>query len=178
MIGYRHVDPRYPFFWETADQPPGRWHGAGEGPTQYIADTPEGAWAEFLRHEGIVDVSDLAGVRRAIWAIDVPTRLVNRAVAPALPVEVTTGGLDTYAACQREARRLRALGAAALSAPSAALVEAGASGWLVDGGLTPGPARDGRVLALFGRHPRLVGWSAVHAGQPDPRILPRVRQLS
>src|SRR5205823_2277822 len=31
----------------------------GDGPAQYFADTPVGAWAEFLRHEGITDEADL-----------------------------------------------------------------------------------------------------------------------
>jgi hypothetical protein len=57
MIVYRHADARFPFLWEGASQPPARWHGPGEGPVQYFADTPDGARAEFLRHEGIVEES-------------------------------------------------------------------------------------------------------------------------
>ena len=72
MIVFRHADPRLPFLWETAGQPSGRWHEAGRGPAHYLADTPEGAWAEFLRHEEISDPADLAGVRRAMWAIEIP----------------------------------------------------------------------------------------------------------
>jgi hypothetical protein len=34
-------------------QPPMRWHGPGEGPVQYLSDTPTGAWAELLRHEEV-----------------------------------------------------------------------------------------------------------------------------
>lgn len=177
MIGYRHVDPRYPFLWESAEQPPARWHGEGEGPAHYLADTPEGAWAEFLRHEGIADTIDLDGVRRAVWAIDVPDEQLADAARPVLPARVATGGTDTYPRCQAAARRLRARGATALLAPSAALTAGGASGWRVDGGFVAGPRRDGVVVVLFGRQPNLIGWSATHAGQPDPRILPRVRPL-
>jgi hypothetical protein len=65
-VGFRHGDPRFPFFWESDRQPEGRWHGSGEGPVQYLADTPDGAWAEFLRHEEITEVADLAGVRRRL----------------------------------------------------------------------------------------------------------------
>jgi hypothetical protein len=32
MIAFRQVDGRYPFLWESAAQPAGRWHGEGEGP--------------------------------------------------------------------------------------------------------------------------------------------------
>ena len=51
MIVFRQADPRYPFLWESPDQPAGRWHGPGEGPAHYFSDTPVGAWAELLRHE-------------------------------------------------------------------------------------------------------------------------------
>ncbi len=75
MIVYRHADSRFPFLWESADQPPARWHGPAEGPVQYFADTPDGAWAEFLRYEGITDESELINVRRALWVIEVPDDL-------------------------------------------------------------------------------------------------------
>jgi hypothetical protein len=179
VIGYRHVDPRYPFLWESAEQPPARWHGEGEGPAHYFADTPEGAWAEFLRHEAIVEAADLEGVRRALWAVEIPDDHIDGAERPILPASKATGGTDTYPACQAVARRLRhrRRPVKALLAASAALLPGGASGWRVDGGLTQGRARDGVVVVLFGRRPELVGWSAVHVGQPDPRILPHVRPL-
>jgi hypothetical protein len=177
VIAYRHVDPRYPFLWESADQPPGRWHGTGEGPAHYFADTPEGAWAEYLRHEAISEPEDLAGVRRAIWAVDIPDVALEKAARPLLPGRVATGGTESYPRCQAAARRGRAAGATSLLAPSAAVLPGGASGWHVDGGFVPGPPRDGVVVVLYGRQPDLVGWSATHTGQPDPRILPRVRPL-
>ena len=71
-LGFRHCDPRFGFLWTTPAQPAARWHGHGEGPANYFADTPSGAWAEFLRHEGIVDPEDLAGVRRSLWAVELP----------------------------------------------------------------------------------------------------------
>jgi hypothetical protein len=177
VIAYRHVDPRYPFLWESAAQPPARWHGIGEGPAHYLADTPEGAWAEYLRHEGITDPADLAGVRRAIWTVDVPDAVVDGAARAVMSNRVATGGLDSYAACQSAARRKRRAGARCLLAPSAALLPGGASGWRVDGGFVPGPTRNGVVVVLYGRQPELVGWSATHTGQPDPRVLPQVRHL-
>ena len=178
MIGYRHVDPRYPFLWESADQPPARWHGAGEGPAHYFADTPDGAWAEFLRHEAITDEGDLAGIRRALWAVEIPETLLDDAARPILPARTAHGGLDSYATCQAAARKLRARKPtlSCLVASSAALLPRGASGWCVDGGLSRGPARDGVVVVLYGRQPRLVGWS-VALGQPDRGILPYVRLL-
>ncbi|GBC86977.1 hypothetical protein HRbin12_00977 [bacterium HR12] len=175
MIGYRHVDARFPFLWEASDQPPARWHGAGEGPVHTFADTPDGAWAELLRHEEITDPEDVLTIRRGLWAVELGD--VEDLPRPRLPRRTLTGGTETYEACRREARRLRARGAVGLVAPSAALREGGAHGWCVDGGLRPGPRRDGRTVVLFGRRPDLVGWAAAAEGRPDPSLLDRVRPL-
>jgi hypothetical protein len=172
---FRNADYRFPFLWESAGQPEARWHDAGEGPTQYLADTPDGAWAEFLRHEGIDDVADLAGIDRNIWAIEVSSPLRSR--RPRLPRSVQTGSLRSYPACQREARRLRRAGARSLLAPSAALVPGAAGGENVRGGLVDAAPRDGQVLVLFGRRPRLRGWVASFRGRPAARLLPLINRL-
>ena len=91
MIVFRQTDRRYPFAWESSAQPAGRWHGEGEGPAHYFADTPGGAWAEFIRHEEIRDAEDLVTVRRTLWAVELdegapPTPLnVWRCVADGHP---------------------------------------------------------------------------------------------
>jgi len=131
VILYRHCDRRFPYLWETADQPAARWHGDGEGPVQYFSDTPSGAWAELLRHEGIRDERDLEGVRRALWAVDAPLEGM-RIAGPALKSPVLLGGLPSHETCRVEARRLRVEGVEALKAPSAALKSGGAGGWKVD----------------------------------------------
>lgn len=175
MIAFRHADPRYPFLWEEAWQPEARWHGPGEGPVQYLCDTPDGAWAEFLRHEEIREPEELATVRRALWAVELGDEVTYE---PDLPAEVLTGGPDTYAACREEARRLGRLGATKLVVPSAALLPGAARGWRVDGGLQPGPKRDGKAIVLFGRRPGIVGWAAATEGRPGEELLPFVRHLS
>ncbi|HKD06729.1 MAG TPA: RES domain-containing protein [Bryobacteraceae bacterium] len=175
MILYRHADPRFPFLWESADQPPARWHGSGEGPVQYLADTPDGAWAEFLRHEGISEKSELVNVRRALWAIEAPDELP--AAAPQISEATLTGGLATYEDCRREARRLRNNGVTVLRAPSAALLPGGAHGWKVDGGMRPAAERDGTVLAVFGARPDFIGWVAAFSAWPRPDLLSRIRHL-
>src|ERR1017187_3358212 len=210
MIVFRHADSRFPFLWESAGQPPARWHGPGEGrvntsrvtpagrppfpfpwgrrrpppgrlawpgegPVQYFADTPDGAWAEFLRHEGITEESELVNVRRALWAIEVPDELPTD--TPRLAPSVLTGGTATYEECQKEARRLRTKGTQALQAPSAALLPGGARGWKVDGGLEPAAERDGTVLAVFGPRSGFVGWMAAFAARPRSDLLSRVRYL-
>lgn len=175
MIVFRHVDSRFPFLWEGVEQPPARWHAEGEGPVQYLADTPNGAWAEFLRHEEIKDPEDLRGVRRALWAVELPD---HPAEEPALSDGVLTGDRGSYSACQAEARRLRAAGVSGLQAPPAALLPGGAGGWRVAGGLQEATPRDGLVFVLFGLRPELVGWPAVREGAPPEDLLPRVRHFA
>jgi RES domain len=181
VIVFRHADARFAFLWESDGQPAARWHGAGEGPVAYLAETADGAWAEFLRHEEISDAEDLEGVTRAVWAVELPE---VPTVSPRLPVSTMTGGPDTYGACQSAARRLRAKRASAngqalagLVAPSAALRTRTPSGFRTAGGLVPGPPRPERVYVLFGPRPDLVGWAACAEGRPRPDLLGRVRPL-
>ncbi|MGH2556839.1 MAG: RES family NAD+ phosphorylase [Actinomycetota bacterium] len=172
MIVFRHCDSRFPFLWDAPEQPAARWHDLDEGPVHYLADTPDGAWAEFIRHEDIDDPADLQTITRALWAIEVPD---EDHPEPQLPPGTLVGGRDTYPRCRAEARRLRDEGHGGFLAPSAALFPWGAAGWRVDAGLVPGPTRSGRVLALFGRRPDLVGWAATVAGWPSEDLLPKVR---
>jgi hypothetical protein len=173
MIAFRHTDPRYPFLWEHASQPAGRWNAPGEL-THYFSDTPDGAWAEFLRHEEIVDPRDLPTIRRAIWAVDIGEEPAAR---PGLPLATLLGGPATWSACRSEGARLRSSGRTGLTAPSAALRRGGAHGWRVDGGLRTGPDRDGKVFALFGCRPDLVGWPVTFDGRPGEELLVRVRHF-
>ncbi len=172
MIAFRHADPRFPFLREDASQPAGRWNAADE-PTHYFCDTPDGAWAEFLRHEEIDDPRDLATVRRALWAVDIGE---EPSLQADLPRETLLGGPGSWPACRRWAHEHRT-GAEGVTAPSAALLPGGARGWRVDGGPRPGPDRDGKVFALFGPRPDLIGWAATVAGRPGEELLANVRHF-
>jgi hypothetical protein len=173
-LGFRHCDHRMPFLWQSNAQPAGRWHGAAEGPANYFADTPVGAWAEFLRHEEITDLADLAGVLRSLWVVELPDRGYAE---PKLGMRTMTGGLSSYAACQAEARRLRRNGAQRLQAPAAALKPGTARGWTAAPAVTTATTpRDGRVWVLFGPCHQ-VGWPAVVAGAPPEAVLPLVRHF-
>jgi RES domain len=175
VIWFRSVDRRWSFLWEDASQPAARWHDTGEGPVHYLAETPDGAWAEFLRHEEIDDPAELAGVRRNLWAVEVrDDEPFERAD---LPDDTVRGGLETYAACCAESQSLRARGASALQAPSAALVGGGARGQHVLGGLAEAEDRDGHVLVLFGLRPDLRGWLCAE-GRPSDRLVALVRPLA
>lgn len=173
MIGYRHTDRRFAFLWESAAQPAGRWHATGDGPCHYFADTPDGAWAEFLRHEEITAAEDLETIDRALWAAELPE---HEYAEPSVPEATLTGALDTYEECQAEAQRLLALGATGVIASSAALKPGGAAGWRVEGGLQRGPSRDGKVLVLFGPRPQVLAWRAA-VGRPSADLLPWVNHL-
>ncbi len=154
MIAFRQCDARCPFLWEGAAQPEGRWHAAGEGPAHYFADTPDGAWADFLRHEEIRDPADLATIRRAIWAVDIGDA---PAVRPNLPVQTMQGDRSTWPACQAAARELRASGQRRLEAPLAALP-------------------DSRMLYYCGEPSelKLAGWIAAVDASPPQAVMRRV----
>lgn len=174
MTFFRQADARFPFFWESDDQMAARWHGDGEGPAQYLADTPDGAWAEFLRHEEITDPADLAGITRAMWAVDVDDPPMT---VPVLQLPVLLGGEDSYGECQDEARRLRSDGAQGLTAPSAALLPGTAAGWHTRDGLRRAEPRDGKVIVLFGPHPKLIAWSVARDARPPLEVLDHVRHF-
>ncbi len=170
MIAFRHADRRFPFLWENSSQPAGRWNAKGDL-THYLCDTPDGAWAEFLRHEEIEDPQDLLTIRRAMWAVDIGTAPEVQATGHD---EVLRGGPETWPTCQKLAKQYRTF-TNGVTAPSAALGIGGAHGWRVDGGLQPGPDRDGKVIVLFGLRPGLVGWTATIDGRPGDDLLERVR---
>jgi hypothetical protein len=176
VIVFRHADPRLPFLGEDEPQPQpaGRWHAPRDGPLQHFADTPNGAWAEFLRHEEIREPEELANVRRAIWAVEIGEL---PAAVPALPRPILTGGLETHPVCRAEALRLRRTAARGFVAPAAALTPGAARGWRVQGGLRPAGPRDGRTVVLFGPRPDLVGW-IVAVGRPPADVLDGVRHLA
>jgi hypothetical protein len=176
VILFRNCPPGVRFYWEVSTQPAARWHRDDEGPAQYLATSPDAAWAEFLRHEAITDPADLAGIERAIWAIDVSVELAALA-DPVLPLPILTGDETSYPECQAEAWRLREAGASGLKAPSAAVDPVTASGHRTDGGLVPGPPIDEATIVLYGLRPDDPGWFACAIGRPSIEQLKRVRHL-
>jgi hypothetical protein len=179
VIVFRVCDSRFPFLWDAASgtrQPPARWHGIGEGPVQYFADTPTGAWAEVLRHEEITDSADLAGLSARIWAIRIADVEMHE---PQLPLAALTSPPEGYEACRKEARRLRTAGVIRLFTVSAALKSGEAAGFHVGAtGLTRASSRDGKVIVHFGRLPEAEGWCAAEGARPDAEVLDQVRPLS
>ena len=177
MLWFRNADTRFPFLHESSAQVPARWHGAGSGPAQYLADTADGAWAEFLRHEEITDPRDLPGISRNLWAIEVTVESETVANVK-IDLTLSRGGLDSYAVCQSEATRLCTDGATALAAPSAALRAGGACGQQTrDRHLPEAPPADGQTLVLFGTRRDARAWLCTAATRPSVRALTLVNAL-
>ena len=178
MIVFRVCDSRFPFLWTLGDkdrQRPARWHGEGEGPVQYFADTPPGAWSELLRHEEITDPADLEGISARLWVIEIDDVEMQ---APNLPKAALTSSPNGYEACRAEARRLRAAGAKRIVAPSAALTPGEGAGFHVGAtGLCRAASRNGKVIVHFGILPDAEGWCAAGAARPNAELLEQVRPL-
>ena len=102
---YRVVDVRFPPVGADADQPEGRWHAEGEGPCHYLATTPEGAWAEVLRHEALRDPDDVVDLHRSLWVVELPTPEAH------VTVPRTTAAVFrlSWSRCQDAARVLRGI---------------------------------------------------------------------
>jgi RES domain-containing protein len=178
VIVFRVCDSRFPFLWTLSDgarQRPARWHGEGEGPVQYFADTPPGAWSELLRHEEITDPADLAGISARLWAVEIDDVDIHE---PRLPKSALNSSPDGYEVCRAEARRLRSAGVKRIVAPSAALAPGDGAGFHVGTtGLSRAAFRDGKVIVHFGILPDAEGWCAAASARPDEELLGRVRPL-
>jgi hypothetical protein len=158
-------------FWVRANTSNERWHRAGDGSTQYLSATPDGAWAELIRNENLRSESDLALVAMPLWQVRIEQARIadyrdfetaeRAGFNPELLIE------DDQTACREEGRRLKGAGFAGVLYPSAAL---------------PGEQN----LALFG--PKiLLPWGAprrlasgipgtrITVGAPPTDLLPRVR---
>lgn len=122
-IAFRYASYDVPF-WARPNSLPGRWHRAGDGPTQYWALTPDAAWAELVRHEQLTTPDDLALVDIPFWVCRTPLSLV---VDLRDPNEQTRFGLDeaaltsrSWSRCQEAGREIRKTHRGVL-APSAVL---------------------------------------------------------
>jgi hypothetical protein len=164
VIVFRNADWRYPFLWETAQQPAARYNHENDGPAQYFADTSDGAWAEFVRHAEITDPEELGEIKRALWCVEIED--VNPS-PNSLPIAQATGDKTSYAACQNYARSLRSTGQKRIHQPSASLIAGGARGQRVNNGLQDGPHKDGAIVVLFDYLPTVTGWLVAIGAPPD-----------
>lgn len=158
-------------FWVRSNTTDERWHSAGDGSTQYLSATPDGAWAELIRNENLRSEADLGLVAMPLWQVQIEQAQVadygDFETAERAGFDPEALIHDDQTACRIEGRRLREAGFAGVLYPSAAL---------------PGEQN----LALFG--PRiLLPWGAARrlasgvpgmrltVGAPPAELLPRVR---
>lgn len=185
-ILFRQNDANYAFlFPEGISQPPARWHGEGDGPAQYFATTPDGAWAELLRHEEITEELTPAVFNemfsRVLWAIDFPNEIqITEITQDRLTLDVCIGDEHTYLACQQAARALRNNQVRCLQVRTAALHDGQAQGAAVgpSGQLTPGPSLEGKTIVYFGTLPKAVGWRCGTSPVLDENFTKKVRHFS
>lgn len=123
-VAFRYSNYDTPF-WVRPNSQPGRWHWFGDGATQYLSTTVDGAWAELIRAEELRTEQETTLVRMPIWAAEVNVQRIayystfDRAEAAGFPPEALIE--DDYSICQAEGRRLRDAGVQGVLAPSAAL---------------------------------------------------------
>jgi hypothetical protein len=170
-VAFRYSNYDTPF-WVRPNSEDGRWHRAGEGSTQYLSTSVEGAWAELIRATEITSEPEVALIRMPMWVAQVHLmRLADygtfeRAADAGFPPEALID--EDYSRCQAEGRRLREAGFQGVLSPSAAL---------------PGSTN----LTIFG--PRIASsWNVrpvlassipateIAVGSPPEGIVDRVRQ--
>ena len=172
MLLFRNCASGYPFLWDNSNQPAARWHAAAEGPAHYMASTPEGAWAEFLRAEEITEVEDIEDIRnRSLWMVEVDDKYQSLPITELADRFRTEPGIS-WEECQAEGARLRTLGAEGLRTPSAAL---DMTRWYsVENGQELPCQSEAVNFVFFGRRPEFKGHCITRQGQPNSDLLDRV----
>jgi RES domain-containing protein len=123
-VAFRYSNYDTPF-WVRPNSEPGRWHRIGDGATQYLSTTVDGAWAELIRAEELRTEQETALVRMPMWVAEVHVQRVadygtfERAEAAGFSADALID--DDYSRCQEEGKRLREAGFQGIAAPSAAL---------------------------------------------------------
>jgi RES domain-containing protein len=172
QIAHRYSSYDTPF-WVRENSQAGCWHRLGDGPTQYLSLSTDGAWAELIRNEELRAEDEVAMVSVSMWAVLIEE---GRIADYSTFEQAEQSGFDPaalvdedYQRCQGEGARLRERGFSGVLAPSAAL---------------PGVSN----LTLFGARmasswdrPKFLASSIpatiITKGAPPPGLLPRVRHL-
>lgn len=171
-IAHRYSSYDTPF-WARENSQTGRWHARGDGPTQYMSTSTDGAWAELIRREELRTEDEVAMVSVSMWAIAIDHQMIadystfERAEAAGLDPAALVD--DDYGRCQREGARLRALNYSGVLAPSAALP--GALNLTLFGA---------RTASTWARAPLLASSlpaTIITKGAPPPSLLALVRRI-
>lgn len=128
-VAYRHVADGVPPLWHgagntTLRQESGRWHREGESFVQYLALSSDGAWAEFVRYDGVRVDARRRRALRSLWQLCVladgiaDLSTFDKWEACGLDPEIAVGDHIRSQALASELRRARYRG---VLSPSAAL---------------------------------------------------------
>jgi hypothetical protein len=171
-IAHRYSSYDTPF-WVRENSQAGRWHRRGDGPTQYLSLSADGAWAELIRNEELRAEDEVAMVSVSMWAVLIEGGVIadystfeqaeRSGFEPAALVS------ENHERCQEEGVRLRRGGFSGVIAPSAAL---------------PGTLNltlfGARMMSTWDRPSFLassIPATIITKGAPPPGLLPRVRHL-
>jgi hypothetical protein len=172
QIAHRYSSYDTPF-WVRENSQPGRWHRPGDGPTQYLSLSTDGAWAELIRNEELRAEDEVSMVSVSMWAVLLEGGMIadystfEQAERAGFDPEALVA--ENYEQCQSEGARLRRAGFSGVIAPSAALPD------------TLNVTLFGaRMMSTWDR-PKFLASSIpvtiIAKGAPPPGLLPRVRQL-
>ena len=169
-VAFRYSNYDTPF-WVRPNTQPGRWHSVGDGPTQYLSMTTDGAWADLIRNENLRSEAEVALVRMPLWQARIDQSYVVDYSSFELAERSGFGADalvdDDQRRCRDEGLRLRKLGFAGVLAPSAALP--GATSLTLFGP---------RVSIAWGSTPSLssaIPASVLTEGAPPQGLASRVR---
>ncbi len=171
-IAHRYSSYDTPF-WARENTQPGRWHKPGDGPTQYLSLSTDGAWAELIRNEELTTEDEVAMVSVQMWAVSLNHAMIvdystfERAETAGFDPEALVD--ENYARCQQEGARLRRLSYSGVLAPSAALP--GAINLTLFGP---------RMASRWDRPPLLASSlpaTVITKGAPPPGLLRQVRPI-
>lgn len=160
-------------FWARPNTTDERWHNVGDGPTQYLSATPDGAWAELIRNENLRSENELRLVEMPLWQARVEQgriadyRGFETAAKAGFDPEMLIH--DDHSMCRTEGRRLREAGFAGVLYPSSALP--GEENLVLFGAKISLPWGAPRRLASGIPAARLT------VGAPPADLLPRVRHV-
>lgn len=170
-IAHRYSSYDTPF-WVRENTQVGRWHATGDGATQYLSSSTDGAWAELIRNEELRAEDEVAMVSVSMWAVAVTQGMIvdysSFELAEMAGFDPSALIDEDYERCQREGARLRALNYAGVLAPSAALP--GATNLTLFGP---------RMASTWDRPPLLassIPATIITKGAPPPGLLARVRR--
>lgn len=169
---FRWADYDVPF-WAGPNTYAARWHEQGDDATQYLSGSPNGAWAEKVRHEDLTTEEEIAQIRSRIWAARITLQAIvdyskfEYAEEAGFPADALID--DDRRRCRTEGGRLRRLGYAGVLAPSAALL-----------GVTNLTVFGPRMRSSWLREPSLrssIPACVVAIGAPAPGLAHEVRRF-